>query len=202
MSLSREANQGVPVIDMGSVARGKHQIWDRQPQEGIKAFEAFSMFRDMGTERKLAIVERELTPSARNWCGKWNWTKRAEAYDDYILEKARKEVEIGRVEMAVRQSRIGTKMQKLAEKTLDAETLVVESVGELAKLVEVGTRVERLARGESTENKATNIQFQWTGPLPSWAPKEVKESGQEYLPEPKQLPGMVPVADKEVPIAD
>lgn len=190
VSLSRGANGGVPTIQMQDVARNGHKLWDRQPMETIKAYEAFSMYRDMGTDRKLYIVEKELTPNARNWSYKWNWSKRAEAYDNWILEQARRQVEVGRVEMAVRQSRLGMKMQEMAEKAIDIGNVQVESVGEIVKLAEVGSRVERLARGESTENKATNIQFQWTGPLPSWAPKEVLESGQEYLPEPKQLPGM------------
>lgn len=151
--------------------------WDRRAGETSKAFEAFCLYRDMGTDRTITIIESEVTQMARNWSGRWEWRKRAEAWDDHLQALAKKELETAKVEMAQRQARIGVRMQVMAENTLNAGTVLPQSIGEVVKLVEVGSRVERMARGEATSNQATVHVFQWEGPLPAWAPKEVQGSG-------------------------
>lgn len=133
---------------------------------------AFIMYRDMGINREIKIV-RDIYPTTQNWASKFEWRIRAEKWDEHLRYIANKALEDEKVEMAKRQARIGVKMQQMAEDTLDAGTVLPQSVGEVAKLAEVGSRIERMARGESTENSANIHVFKWDGPPPPWAPKEV-----------------------------
>lgn len=58
--------------------------WDRQPGETSKAYEAFSIYRDMGAERTVRATAEALTKSEqliKGWSGKNRWVDRAAAYD-------------------------------------------------------------------------------------------------------------------------
>lgn len=58
--------------------------WDRQPGETSKAYEAFSIYRDMGANRTVRGTAEALTKSEqliKGWSGKNNWVDRAAAYD-------------------------------------------------------------------------------------------------------------------------
>lgn len=72
----------------------KLEPWDRQAQEGIKAYTAFCLYRDMGTQRSLDTSyrrhlgqESSLKQASGNWKGWYaqhDWKRRAEAYDAYL----------------------------------------------------------------------------------------------------------------------
>jgi Phage terminase small subunit len=58
--------------------------WDRQKDEGDKAFEAFALYRTMGSARSLRKVAQELGKSdtlVARWSSKNNWTSRAVEWD-------------------------------------------------------------------------------------------------------------------------
>ncbi|HEX5705603.1 MAG TPA: hypothetical protein VFX97_20545 [Pyrinomonadaceae bacterium] len=58
--------------------------WDRQPGETSKAYEAFSIYRDMGAQRTVRRVAQHLNKSQQlinGWSGKNNWVARAAAFD-------------------------------------------------------------------------------------------------------------------------
>lgn len=58
--------------------------WDRQPGETSKAYEAFSIYRDMGADRTVRATAEHLTKSEqliKGWSGKNNWVARAAAWD-------------------------------------------------------------------------------------------------------------------------
>lgn len=71
--------------------------------ESSRAFEAFTVYRDLGIGRSLDEayrVDRGHTDSKKsangtwtNWQTKYSWVERAKAYDAYLLEKARQERE-------------------------------------------------------------------------------------------------------------
>lgn len=146
--------------------------WDKRKGESNRAYEAFCMYRDMGVERSVVVI-RDIYPTSQNWSGKFDWRKRAELWDEHLRVLAKHALEDEKINMAKRQARIGVKMQDLAERTLNAGTVLPQSVGEVVKLAEVGSRIERMARGESTENNANIHVFKWDGEPPPWAPKEV-----------------------------
>lgn len=172
--------------------------WTRQPEESTKAYEAFCLYRDLGSERSYAAVGRETSDKlVETNKQRHNWHVRAIAYDDYLEEQTRKRVERQRLEMAERQARIGRKMQDVALTALDNGTVLPESVQDIARLVDVGVKVERLACGESTENvQEKQIQIVWSGAQPKWAPKVDGDSADGHgavsaIGDQKELPDSV-----------
>lgn len=68
-------------------------IYERQPGETTKAYSAFCIYRDMGANRSLESTAQTLSKSVqpiKTWSVKWEWVKRAEAWDieqDFLRQK-------------------------------------------------------------------------------------------------------------------
>ena len=68
-------------------------IYDKLPGETAKAYEAFCVYRDLGTQRSLGKASVELEKSLKflgRWSSQHNWVERAAAWDadqDYLLQK-------------------------------------------------------------------------------------------------------------------
>lgn len=170
--------------------------WDRQNGESSLAYDAFCLYRDFGAERTFAAVEREVGCQVDVWKVDWTWHVRALKYDDWMEEQQRKRMERQRLAMAERQAGIGRKMQEVALKSLESGAVLPESVQDIARLVDVGVKVERLACGESTENvQEKQIQIVWSGSQPKWAPKAdgANENGEvtSQVGDRKELPDSV-----------
>ncbi|MDG4796894.1 hypothetical protein [Micromonospora sp. WMMD1082] len=124
--------------------------WDRQHREPEKAYGYFVLYRDLGRTRTVAKVATEVDKS-RDYLHKlatsWKWVQRAQAWD---REEDRLYVEglaEQRRDMAKRHARIASALQgKLVARlqSLKPEQL---SVADIARWLEVATRVERLALG-------------------------------------------------------
>lgn len=132
------------------------EVWERQPGESSRAYAAFCIYRDLGPERSLEKVRQMLDkPRTRKWLGEWSvkykWVERAQAYDDYIEQKKRKEQEKAILEMAERHARIAMAFQqKVVERLreLDPSDL---SPKDLSTWFDIAAKIERLSRGEPTE---------------------------------------------------
>ncbi|HUM43488.1 MAG TPA: hypothetical protein PKI14_11125 [Fervidobacterium sp.] len=132
------------------------ELWDRQPGESAKAYAAFCAYRDLGAERSLEKVRHLLDkPRTKKWLGVWsakyNWVERAKAYDDYIEKKKRAEKEKAIMEMVERHAKLAMAFeQRVAQRlqSVDPEEL---TPNDLARWLEIATRLERLSRGEPTE---------------------------------------------------
>lgn len=133
------------------------EIWERLPNESSKAYAAFCIYRDLGFERSLdkALAVANKKPTNRRhwarWMEKYKWVERAQAYDDYIEQKKRKEQEKAILEMAERHARIAMAFQqKVVERLreLDPSDL---SPKDLSTWFDIAAKIERLSRGEPTE---------------------------------------------------
>ena len=85
------------------------------------------------------------------WMEKYNWVKRTKAYDDYIERKKREEKEKAILDMAERHAKLAMAFQqRIAEriKVIDPAEL---SPADMARWLDVATKLERLSRGEPTE---------------------------------------------------
>lgn len=147
----------------GTRERGKKledlpELWERQPGESSVAFSQFVEYLRMGRVRTLAKAAENLTRSPghiRNVAAEKDWVRRAEAWDveqDRLWEL---EQAAARRAMAKYHARLASNiLGKVATRLQD---MTVEEVGkltprELAHWLEVGTKLERQARGEPTEH--------------------------------------------------
>lgn len=89
-------------------------IWERLASDTDKSFEAFCIYRDMGSNRSLdkayakykgVSIEQQKSNGKRadgtftNWASDHNWVERAVAYDDYMRDKLREQNESMRVQI-------------------------------------------------------------------------------------------------------
>lgn len=133
-------------------------LWDRQPGESLKAFDAFVRFRDMGPRRLLRDVALELHCSGANvrrWAARWFWHNRVAAFEEHLDREKQEEMRRGRVEMAERQREEGQMLQSLAmdgvaelKRRRDAGLPLGMKPSEIAILAKYGAEMERTAVGE------------------------------------------------------
>jgi hypothetical protein len=137
------------------LGKDDRQPWERQKGETQKAFEAFCIYRDMGADRSLSKVSQQLGKHKvllQRWSSRWQWVLRVEAWDDHLDQGARRENEKRVKAMAERHANQAMLFQqKLVERlrTINPEDL---SPADLARWFDVAVKVERLSRGEPTEN--------------------------------------------------
>jgi hypothetical protein len=138
--------------------------WERQFNESRKAFEAFVVYRDMGPRRSQERVARELGKSAQlmaRWSSKWSWVERASAWVDEQDKQLRVSQQEAVVKMNDRHAKLAAALTgKVVEKlqSVSPEEIERTSLVSLSRLLEVGVKVERQARGEAGEIVADRIE--------------------------------------------
>lgn len=141
------------------------EVWERMPNESSKAYAAFCVYRDLGPERSLEkaiqkLDKKRVKQTVWRWSSKYNWVARCKAYDDYIERRKREERERAILEMAERHAREAVAFQQkvLARlKDIDPSEL---SPSDIARWFDVAVKVERLSRGEPTENVKQEVRGQ------------------------------------------
>ena len=120
--------------------------WDRQPGEGPQAFRAFAAYRDSGAngaKRSLQKTAESLTKSngepysvgtLKDWSRKWSWQARVDAWDDEQDREIQRELVKGIAQLALRR--------------IPVDEMTPTDV---ARLVDVAAKLERISRGEVTE---------------------------------------------------
>ncbi len=132
------------------------EIWERQPGETGKAYSHFAKYRDLGPERSMEKLRKNLGVKVsqtrlEQLSVKYNWVNRAAAYDDYIDRKKREEKEKAILDMAERHARLAVAFQqKVVERLRELDSAELEP-RDLSKWLDIAVKVERLARGEPTE---------------------------------------------------
>lgn len=163
--------------------------WDRLPGETPQQhhrFLAYLTHRSVDRVAKICNVDVGLIKGVAS---RWQWRFRSIAYDDYLAKKDLAAYETEKKRSAVRQARLGQRLQNAA--LVGASQLIsrvengdVEISGnEVAKLADIGVKIERLANSDPTAIKEDRgIHFVWEGPRPSWAPPDPAA-----FPEPRQI---------------
>jgi len=142
------------------------QEWDRKPPETSRGYELFCTYRDMGIERSLTKARASANgmPSLarlKQVCKRWNWVERCQKYDDHLEYQDRIQHEKERREMNKRHAKMGRLAQSFAVRKLEKMINKIEtdkdqdpaSPSQVAHILEVGVKVERLAMGEATESQ-------------------------------------------------
>lgn len=122
------------------------QPWERQKGESAQAFEAFSLYLEMGADRSLRAVSHECNKSIsliRRWSSAYNWVERCRAWDNHLQHEAKK--------AAVTEVRNMTKRHvKMAQQIQNAAMLALKEMGSdmvnpknFAAIVKLATELER-----------------------------------------------------------
>lgn len=142
--------------------------WECQPDEPAEAFLAFRAYRDAPPD------ERHITRSASvrveklsKWFRDWSWADRVAAYDAHfdkirveereaIFRRKAREVAIDHMVMIADAKSIVTReFGKLWEASRDSEMHGLIKPNDLIKMAELVVKMDRLVRGQSTENVGT-----------------------------------------------
>lgn len=154
--------------------------WARAENESDPAHGAFLRYRDMGHERSLAKVARELGKSKQlmeRWSRRWRWRQRVDAWQrdaDVTLLLARNEEIRISSERQARQATTAITAMMLPHLALatrlreDPELVNLMATGSVDRLLSLAARTagpivslmqaERLARGEPTEIRHTRTE--------------------------------------------
>lgn len=147
-------------------------LWERKDGESPKSYEMFVTFRDMGPTRTIvSACKRYYGPEASNSKMRgmaelsklWNWPARAEAFDSYLEKQGR----IAKVEevKAMNKRHVQVARAGLSKAIEALGKLKIDEMkpSDIAKLIELSTKLERLALGENTENIKQNIKQEIKG---------------------------------------
>lgn len=153
---------------------GKRKPWDRQNDETDEGFDAFKVYRDMGSERTLNATANETGYSMRQcaeFSRKFRWVSRAGAWERR-KDQARTNATLTEIErMHSRHTRLALKLQDFTaielERIIRHRSRLLEynksgeltSGNELAKVAERAVKMERLSRGEVTERVETSFDL-------------------------------------------
>lgn len=139
--------------------------WERQHRETEPAWAAFSAYRDMDRPRSVRAIAQTLRKSSSLvllWSRTWSWLARCDAYDAMIDQQALQARVEAIQEMNRRHVQLSVTVQTLLARRLQ-QLLVQDGDGNypnlarvapasLASLLDTSVKLERLSRGETTEN--------------------------------------------------
>lgn len=141
--------------------RERPKLWEQQPGESSRAFEAFCAYRDLGEQRSLAKAADKLQKSrsmVEDWSRINGWTTRVAAYNTHQDRQHRKARRAEIMKMAERHAQIAALFQaKVIQgiQKLDANAL---QPADLIRFFEVSARVERESRRFGTHDVAQAAQ--------------------------------------------
>ena len=136
----------------------RHDPWERRQDEGTKPYQAFCIYRDLGTERSLAKVAKTLQKSDTlmgRWSRTYDWVERAAKWDD----------EQERIERIAAQKEQAREIREMRKRHADlAKVMLIKSAKALARIpddeikpadisrmVDVASKLERISRGDVGE---------------------------------------------------
>lgn len=138
---------------MANYTHSHNGVLQRLPDESVKAYEAFAIYRDMGVGRSLEAVAQKLNKSVTlmgRWSGQYDWVNRAGAYDDYIEAQARKKLERDAIrrkaDMLKRHAEIGRFMQSKGVEYLKQGNSL-DKASDAIGAIKSGVEMERKSEG-------------------------------------------------------
>lgn len=148
---------------------GDHHVWDRLDGEPNGSWEAFLTYREQPlSDRTVGAVAKLLGKNEsglRRWSKKWQWESRALALDEHLNTVGIDIITMERVEASKRRIRLADSLLSVAEYQLQswlddlkANVKLDLTPYEVARIIEIGYKIDRLERGESTDNMAVAIK--------------------------------------------
>lgn len=137
------------------------EAWERQPGESGPAFEAFTVYRDMGEKRTISAVAKQLNKSGtlcHRWKLRYDWRARADAYDASIAEEARKQAIVDRKKMQERHIKISMQLQAKALAALESMQPEEMTPKDVKEFIRLATELERMNREESIQQQTLQLR--------------------------------------------
>lgn len=146
------------------------EIWKRQDCDTNKSFQAFCIYRNLGKDRTLEEVTKQFyynvkggsevgalksfkskLNQVRKWSAENKWVERVGAYDDYLDEQCRRDIETERREAIEMQKKIARVALQKAFEHIDSLDPVESKTRDMTALLKEAANIQRLCFGEATE---------------------------------------------------
>ena len=144
-------------------------LFEQQPGESNKAFAAFSVYLSEGPQRAIESVARKLQKSTAiigRWSSRWKWNERASAHAGHLATVEREAAEaLARsksAEWLTRQQKLREREWEMHEKCIAAAERGLKtfmerekafaSLADIARILEVASKLGRMASGLATES--------------------------------------------------
>lgn len=157
--------------------------WERLPGETPLQYSRFRSYLNSKSDRMQRSLDRTARVQGVEYkavsitSSRWHWVLRADLWDRHVEAAEFREFETQKRQSARRQARLGSKLQELAGAAAssllaDPDRVAEMSGNEIAKLADVGTKIERLANSDPTaiSEDRGQVKLIWEGPRPTWAP--------------------------------
>ncbi len=146
-----------------------NEIWKRMKGDTNKSYQAFCIYRNLGKDRSLEKVtssiyfkgeSRENVGSkfkakfnqVMKWSTEKNWINRVAAYDDYLDDQAREDIEGEWREAILLQKKIARTALKKVFNHIDKMNELETSTRDMTNLLKEAANLQRLCFGEATEH--------------------------------------------------
>jgi hypothetical protein len=153
--------------------------FEQQPNESAKAFSAFSLYLSLGPERSLEAVGRKLGKSTallERWSARWRWAQRLAAHAAHLAAAEREATEAlargNAAQWLTRQQSLREEEWRLHEECIAAGREALKrfyergkgaTLGDVARLLELASKLGRLASGLATDK--TEVTGEDGGPI-------------------------------------
>ena len=128
--------------------------WEQLPNEGVKPFEAFTVYRDMGIDRTLDKVAQQLKKSKTiiaRWSTNYKWVDRIKAYEAEIDRQAAQKHMKDIAAMRARQAKQAFAFQSKGLALLKSIEAGDAKLSEIVSLLKLGMEQERICMGDVGE---------------------------------------------------
>ncbi len=125
------------------------KLWERRKGESEQAYEAFSIYRDLGLQRSNAKVCEQLSKSRQlisRWKTQHDWDERARAYDNDLAKRAHAEAVRDLKDMTGRHIRMAVQLQAKALEALKELKPAEMTPKDIKEFIKMATELERLNR--------------------------------------------------------
>ena len=149
------------------------ELWERMLGESVKNYAYFCAYRDMRyipaanaddipkldlsrEKRSIRGIAKQFGKSRQtigDLSSRFNWVSRCAAYDLYILRRQRDRNEMKILKMRDNHAAVGEQLWKRALRRLLSLADDEIEAADVVRMIDIGVKVERLSRGESTEKQ-------------------------------------------------
>lgn len=127
------------------------ELWERQKGETARAYEGFTVYRDMGAGRNLRKVRQQLDRSwttISEWSSKYEWVKRVAAWDAE-QDRIARQSQIDEIKkMRKRHADLASAMLVKAARALQRIPEDEIKATDVSRMVDTAAKLERISRGD------------------------------------------------------